>query len=73
MPVFGWMAGLSGERFISGDDHRHAFGLLAGLGGKMIYEALQGEARENAGRDPTRGASLAVLSVPRAWTPRRSV
>lgn len=63
MPVIGWMAGLSVERFLSGYDHWLAFILLVGLGGKMIYEALQGEERENAGRDPTRGASLVVLSV----------
>ena len=63
MPVVGWMAGLSVERFLSGYDHWLAFGLLGGLGGKMIYEALKGEERENAGRDPTRGVSLVVLSV----------
>jgi putative Mn2+ efflux pump MntP len=57
------MAGLSVERFLSGYDHWLAFSLLVGLGGKMIYEALKGEERENAGRDPTRGASLVVLSV----------
>jgi putative Mn2+ efflux pump MntP len=63
MPVVGWMAGLSVERFLSGYDHWLAFGLLGGLGGKMIYEALQGEEREKDGRDPTRGVSLVVLSV----------
>jgi len=63
MPVVGWMAGLSVERFLSAYDHWLAFGLLAGLGGKMIYEALKGEGREEAGRDPTRGVSLVVLSV----------
>ncbi|HEU5360096.1 MAG TPA: manganese efflux pump MntP family protein [Candidatus Deferrimicrobiaceae bacterium] len=63
MPVVGWMAGLSVERFLSGYDHWIAFALLAGLGGKMIYESFRGEKRENAGRDPTRGVSLVVLSV----------
>ena len=29
----------------------------------MIYEALHGDDEERAGRDPTRGASLVVLSV----------
>jgi putative Mn2+ efflux pump MntP len=63
MPVVGWMAGLSVERFLSAYDHWLAFGLLAGLGGKMIYEATTREGREEAGRDPTRGVSLVVLSV----------
>ncbi len=63
MPVVGWMAGLSVERFLSGYDHWLAFGLLGGLGGKMIYGALKGERREESVRDPTRGVSLVVLSV----------
>jgi putative Mn2+ efflux pump MntP len=63
MPVVGWMAGLSVERFLSGYDHWLAFGLLLFIGGKMIHEAVAGEKAGEAGRDPTRGASLVVLSV----------
>src|SRR3990172_1264928 len=63
MPVVGWMAGLSVERFLSAYDHWLAFGLLAVIGGKMIYEATTREGREEAGRDPTRGVSLVALSV----------
>src|SRR5512138_283752 len=40
MPVIGWMAGLSIEAWIAGYDHWVAFGLLAVIGGKMIYESL---------------------------------
>ena len=63
MPVVGWLAGLSVERWISGVDHWVAFALLAAIGGHMIYEALYGDAAERAAKDPTRGASLVVLSV----------
>ena len=63
MPIVGWLAGLSVERWISGVDHWVAFALLATIGGHMIYEALYGDAAARAAKDPTRGASLVVLSV----------
>ena len=63
MPIVGWLAGLSVERWISGVDHWVAFALLAAIGGHMIYEALYGDAAARAAKDPTRGASLVVLSV----------
>ena len=45
MPVIGWSAGLSFRHYIEPYDHWIAFGLLAGIGLKMIYEArhLDGE------------------------------
>ncbi len=39
MPVLGWLAGLSLIELISGFDHWLAFGLLAFIGGRMIYAA----------------------------------
>lgn len=39
MPVLGWLAGLSFIELISGFDHWLAFGLLAFIGGRMIYTA----------------------------------
>jgi putative Mn2+ efflux pump MntP len=39
MPVLGWLAGLSFIELISGFDHWVAFGLLAFIGGRMIYTA----------------------------------
>jgi putative Mn2+ efflux pump MntP len=39
MPLVGWLAGLALRGPISGMDHWVAFGLLAFIGGKMIYEA----------------------------------
>ncbi|HOT24445.1 MAG TPA: manganese efflux pump MntP family protein [Thermoleophilia bacterium] len=63
MPIAGWLAGRSIVAWIAPFDHWVAFALLAAIGGKMIYEAL-GERDEEAQRkDPTKGASLVVLSV----------
>lgn len=39
MPVMGWLAGLTLKVYIAEFDHWVAFGTLAFLGGKMIYEA----------------------------------
>ncbi len=41
MPIIGWLAGVGLRGFISGVDHWIAFALLAGVGGKMIYESRQ--------------------------------
>lgn len=62
MPVIGWAAGLTVERWLAAWDYWLAFGLLAVIGGKMIYEGTAGR-REAAVRDPTRGFSLVALSV----------
>ena len=39
MPVIGWLAGLTFIELIASFDHWVAFGLLALIGGKMIYSA----------------------------------
>lgn len=41
MPFIGWLAGLSLIDYISGIDHWIAFGLLAFIGCKMIYESTR--------------------------------
>ena len=46
MPVIGWAIGLSLQGLISGIDHWIAFGLLAFIGAKMIYEALKNNGEE---------------------------
>lgn len=64
MPVMGWYAGEKVVRFMSGLDHWIAFGLLFGIGGKMLYEAFHLSDEEKACRpDQTRGARLLLLSV----------
>lgn len=68
MNIIGWGLGLTVHRLISAVDHWVAFGLLALVGGRMVYEALsdhQGDHQEETAlpRDPTRGRTLIVLSV----------
>lgn len=40
MPVIGWLAGISVQRWIADYDHWIAFGLLLFVGARMIYESL---------------------------------
>ena len=64
MPVIGYLAGMTVERWIQAYDHWLAFALLGFIGGKMVYEGAWGETEEgNGGKDPTRGMSLVLLSV----------
>jgi putative Mn2+ efflux pump MntP len=63
MPVIGWLAGLSVETYLTGYGPWLAFGLLGFIGGKMIREAMRVSGTEGAVSDPTRGASLVLLSV----------
>jgi putative Mn2+ efflux pump MntP len=63
MPIVGWLAGLTVAEYIAPVDHWIAFGLLAAIGGKMIYEALKNEDDEGGRSDPTKGWSLILLSV----------
>lgn len=41
MPVLGWLGGLGFRQYITGIDHWIAFGLLAAIGAKMIYESVK--------------------------------
>ena len=43
MPLIGWWAGYGFKNIISSFDHWIAFGLLAIIGIKMIYEGIKGE------------------------------
>lgn len=68
MPVVGYLAGrsISEHPWVAVWDHWIAFGLLAALGGKMIYEArfLEEEAAaEEATGDPTKSATLVILAI----------
>jgi putative Mn2+ efflux pump MntP len=62
MPIAGWLVGASVARYIGSLDHWIAFGLLAVVGGRMIHAATSGDDAKVAG-DPSRGATLVVLSV----------
>ena len=63
MPVIGWLAGRSVQAYIVNYDHWIAFGLLALVGGHMIFEAFHPEKEERQTGDPTRGYSLIFLSI----------
>lgn len=62
MPVIGFLAGLSVKDYITEIDHWVAFGLLAFVGGKMIYEAFRIESAEK-NHDPSNLLILLALSV----------
>ncbi len=64
MPIIGWFAGRAMLEYIQGFDHWIAFGLLAFVGGKMMYEAaVMGRNMKLQGVDPTKGISLIALSL----------
>ena len=62
MPVAGWFIGRTVANHVTAWDHWIAFGLLALIGGKMIWDAGRPE-HQRRGGDPTRGWSLVVLSI----------
>ncbi len=62
MPILGWMAGMTIQKWIVSFDHWIAFLLLGFIGGRMLWQAIHPE--EHAERtDPTRGWSLVMLSI----------
>jgi manganese efflux pump family protein len=63
MNVIGWGAGLTVRPFMAAFAHWLAFGLLAFVGGRMIWEAVRAGAAERRPTDPTRGRTLVILSV----------
>ena len=63
MPVLGWMAGSSLARQLAAVDHWVAFGLLALLGGRMIWGSFSKPKDRPRQQDPTRGLSLILLAV----------
>lgn len=64
MPVAGWIAGDRLLGFIKHFDHWVAFGLLALIGGRMIWESFELSDEEKAGRpDQTQGKKLIILAL----------
>ncbi len=62
MPILGWVAGSSINRFISQFDHWIAVGLLAYVGFNMIRSGFNPGAKSHS-VDPSRGKTLVILSV----------
>ena len=63
MPVVGWAAGLSMKDYISNWDHWLAFGLLAAIGGKMLYESFKIKEEEDCGGPKTCPFDTGTLTV----------
>ena len=63
MIVIGWLTGRSIIDFISVYDHWLAFGLLAVIGGRMVWESFRGEAGEKAKKNFDRWLTLLALSI----------
>jgi putative Mn2+ efflux pump MntP len=62
LPVIGWLAGTTIERYIASFDHWIAFALLAFVGIRMIRSGFDpnGEPHKN---DPSRGWTMVLLSI----------
>lgn len=62
MPVLGWFAGVTIEHYIAVYDHWIAFGLLAFVGGRMVWSGFHPD-DESLKNDPSRGWTLVLLSI----------
>lgn len=62
MPVIGWLAGSTFQNYIQAYDHWVAFGLLAFIGGKMIYESFVITEAESK-CDPRNLTTVFMLSI----------
>jgi putative Mn2+ efflux pump MntP len=64
MPILGWLAGRTVVDLISAYDHWIAFGLLAFVGGKMLWESFHEKERdEGEGEKADSLLTLATLSI----------
>lgn len=62
MPLLGWLAGRQVATVFTRVDHWIALGLLAVVGGRMVWSGLHPDNEDRNG-DPSRGWSLVALSV----------
>jgi putative Mn2+ efflux pump MntP len=62
MPVVGYLAGLTVRQYVSNYDHWIAFGILATVGLKMIYESFKIKEERNT-PNPSNLAVVLVLAV----------
>jgi manganese efflux pump family protein len=62
MPVIGWLVGRTVIDYVAPYDHWVAFGLLAIIGGRMLWEFFEKKEKTEA-VDVTRGVRLLILSV----------
>jgi len=62
LPVIGWFAGTTIERYIAAYDHWIAFVLLGFVGVRMLRSGFDPNGEENPA-DPSRGWTLIMLSI----------
>ena len=63
MPVIGWTAGLTIRQHIERYDHWVAFALLVFVSQGMLREAFRDCDDSQSPKDPTRGATMVMLSL----------
>ena len=65
MPLAGWALGRGFEQYITSIDHWIAFGLLAFIGGHMLWEVWKGEGEEDENEEagPLRLGELTLLAT----------
>lgn len=63
MPLVGWLLGTRFAEYITGIDHWIAFGLLAAVGGKMLWEAFSGHEDKEKDTDTVNVRELLVLAI----------
>ncbi len=63
MPILGWGFGAWIREYISGLDRWIAFGLLAAIGAKMIYEGFRAKGEDEKTADPLNPVLLLFLAV----------
>ncbi len=63
MPIVGWLAGRSVQRYILAWNSWIAFGLLVFLGLHMIHGAMADGQDDKPATDPSRGLTLVALSI----------
>lgn len=63
MPLAGWALGSTVAAWLTDVDHWIAFGLLAFVGGRMVAGGLGGEQEAARGPDPSKGATMVLLSI----------
>ena len=62
MPILGWYAGATIAGYINAFDHWVTFGLLAFVGGRMIWSGFHPD-EDVQKNDPSRGWTLVLLSI----------
>ncbi|MBT3363201.1 MAG: manganese efflux pump [Chloroflexi bacterium] len=63
MTALGWLVGQTVVDYIASVDHWIAFGLLALVGAKMIWESIHADSDNAKTVDVTKGLALLVLSI----------